>query len=30
MDRRDIRALRQWHRAAAARAKRAGFDIIYV
>ncbi len=30
MDRRDIRALRQWHRAAAERAKRAGFDIIYV
>lgn len=30
MDRRDIRALRQWHRAAALRAKGAGFDIIYV
>ena len=26
----DIHALRQWHRAAAIRAKQAGFDIIYV
>lgn len=30
MDKADIRALRQWHRAAALRAKEAGFDIIYV
>ncbi|MBM3600497.1 MAG: NADH:flavin oxidoreductase [Alphaproteobacteria bacterium] len=30
MDRHDIRALRRWHRAAALRAKRAGFDVIYV
>ena len=30
MDRRDIRALRQWHRDAALRARKAGFDIIYV
>jgi dimethylamine/trimethylamine dehydrogenase len=30
MDRSDIRALRQWHRAAATRARLAGFDIIYV
>jgi dimethylamine/trimethylamine dehydrogenase len=30
MDRRDIRALRQWHRDAALRARAAGFDIIYV
>ncbi|GAB4504239.1 MAG: NAD(P)-binding protein [Anaerolineales bacterium] len=30
MDREDIRNLRRWHRAAALRAKRAGFDIIYV
>jgi dimethylamine/trimethylamine dehydrogenase len=30
MDRRDIRALRQWHRAAALRARAAGFDIVYV
>lgn len=29
MDKEDIRALRRWHRAAALRAKRAGFDIIY-
>ena len=29
MDREDIRSLRRWHRAAALRAKRAGFDIIY-
>lgn len=30
MDKSDIRAFRQWHRAAARRAKEAGFDIIYV
>ena len=30
MDRSDIRNLRKWHRDAALRAKRAGFDIIYV
>lgn len=30
MTRHDIRALRRWHRQAALRAKRAGFDIIYV
>ncbi len=30
MDKADIRALRQWHRAAALRAKTAGFDIVYV
>ena len=30
MDKRDIRELRRWHRAAARRAKQAGFDIIYV
>ena len=30
MDRSDIRALRQWHLAAARRAREAGFDIIYV
>jgi dimethylamine/trimethylamine dehydrogenase len=30
MDREDIRNLRRWHRAAALRAKRAGFDLIYV
>ncbi|MBN1148906.1 MAG: FAD-dependent oxidoreductase [Anaerolineales bacterium] len=29
MDQEDIRNLRRWHRAAALRAKRAGFDIIY-
>ena len=29
MDRRDIRTLRQQHRAAARRAKEAGFDIVY-
>jgi dimethylamine/trimethylamine dehydrogenase len=28
--REDIRELRRWHRAAALRAKRAGFDLIYV
>jgi len=30
MDKEDIRNLRCWHRAAALRAKRAGFDLIYV
>lgn len=30
MDKRDIRAYRQWHRDAALRSKRAGFDIVYV
>ena len=30
MTRRDIRDLRRWHRAAAVRARRAGFDLIYV
>ena len=30
MDRTDIRNLRKWHRDAALRAKRAGFDIVYV
>jgi dimethylamine/trimethylamine dehydrogenase len=30
MDKRDIRAFRQWHRDAAVRAKKAGFDIVYV
>ncbi len=30
MDLADIRAYRQWHRAAARRAKAAGFDIVYV
>jgi dimethylamine/trimethylamine dehydrogenase len=30
MDRRDIRALRRWHLEAALRARKAGFDIIYV
>ena len=29
MDKEDIRNVRRWHRAAALRAKRAGFDIIY-
>jgi dimethylamine/trimethylamine dehydrogenase len=29
MDREDIRSLRKWHRDAALRAKRAGFDIVY-
>jgi len=29
MDREDIRNLRKWHRQAALRAKRAGFDIVY-
>jgi len=30
MDKEDIRNLRRWHHAAALRAKRAGFDLIYV
>ena len=30
MDKSDIRALRKWHRDAALRSKRAGFDIAYV
>ncbi len=30
MDRSDIRAFRRWHREAALRARRAGFDIVYV
>ncbi len=30
MDASDIRELRRWHRAAALRAKKAGFDLIYV
>lgn len=30
MDKRDIKALRDWHRAAALRARAAGFDIVYV
>jgi len=30
MTKADIRTLRRWHRAAALRARRAGFDIIYV
>jgi dimethylamine/trimethylamine dehydrogenase len=30
MDKSDIRDLRRWHRAAALRAKRAGYDIVYV
>ena len=30
MDKEDIRNLRQWHRAAALRSKKAGFDIVYV
>jgi dimethylamine/trimethylamine dehydrogenase len=29
IDKEDIHAIRRWHRAAALRAKRAGFDIIY-
>ncbi|MFN4291374.1 MAG: FAD-dependent oxidoreductase [Permianibacter sp.] len=29
MDKRDIAQFRRWHRAAALRAKRAGFDIVY-
>ena len=30
MTRRDIRDVRRWHRAAALRARRAGFDLVYV
>ncbi|MCA0433245.1 MAG: FAD-dependent oxidoreductase [Proteobacteria bacterium] len=30
MDKDDIKALRKWHRDAAIRSKRAGFDIVYV
>ncbi|WP_284162661.1 FAD-dependent oxidoreductase [Frigidibacter sp. SD6-1] len=30
MDRQDIKALRDWHRAAAIRAKAADFDVVYV
>ena len=30
MDKQDIRDLRRWHRAAALRARKAGFDLIYV
>jgi dimethylamine/trimethylamine dehydrogenase len=30
MDKSDIRDFRRWHRAAALRARRAGFDIVYV
>ncbi|MDH3660707.1 MAG: FAD-dependent oxidoreductase [Alphaproteobacteria bacterium] len=30
MDKKDIRNIRRWHRAAALRAKTAGFDLIYV
>ncbi|MFW8635125.1 FAD-dependent oxidoreductase [Cribrihabitans pelagius] len=30
MDKEDIRNLRRWHRAAARRAREAGFDIVYV
>ncbi len=30
MDKKDIAELRRWHRAAARRAKEAGFDIVYV
>lgn len=30
MDKSDIKAVRKWHRAAALRAKQAGFDIVYV
>ncbi len=30
MDKQDIRDLRRWHRDAALRAKRAGFDVVYV
>ena len=29
MDKEDIRNVRRWHRAAALRAKKAGFDIVY-
>lgn len=30
MDKEDFRAIRRWHRAAALRAKKAGYDLIYV
>ena len=30
MTKRDIRGLRRWHRAAALRARKAGFDLVYV
>src|SRR5205085_10229919 len=30
VDKQDIRELRKWHRAAALRSKKAGFDIVYV
>ena len=30
MDKQDIRDLRRWHRAAALRARQAGFDLVYV
>lgn len=30
MDREDFRAIRRWHRAAALRAKKAGYDLVYV
>jgi dimethylamine/trimethylamine dehydrogenase len=30
MDKSDIKALRKWHRDAALRAKKAGFDVVYV
>ncbi|WP_291729674.1 FAD-dependent oxidoreductase [Leisingera sp. F5] len=30
MDKSDIRDLRRWHRAAARRAKEAGFDVVYI
>jgi dimethylamine/trimethylamine dehydrogenase len=30
MDKKDIRNIRRWHRAAALRAREAGFDIVYV
>ena len=30
MDKQDIRNLRRWHRAAALRARKAGFDLVYV
>jgi len=30
MNKRDIREFRQWHRDAALRAKRAGFDVVYI
>ena len=30
MSKRDIASVRRWHRAAALRAKEAGFDIVYV